>query len=245
MLDQTSLLHARAEDLAGRAVSNGIAYSRFLSEQELLLTQKTAEKYKLLFTIFGGYDDAERCMIGLSAFEKPDDTWFPIKTLYFKMDRYTHPSHRDVLGALMALGIKRELIGDILLFDDICCFFVCDGIADYIADNLMSVGAASVSVGEYAERICYRREYNESMVTVSSLRLDCVIAEIAHCSRNEASRLISEGLVFVGGVQSSKKDRPVECGATLAIRGYGKWRIGELVGTTKKDRIKLKILKYI
>ena len=41
-----------------------------------------------------------------------------------------------------------------------------------------------------------------------------------------------------------KKNYEVKEGSPLTIRGFGKFIVGEIVGTTKKDRFRVKLLQY-
>ena len=55
-------------------------------------------------------------------------------------------SHRDYLGSLMGLGIKRENIGDILPLEDRCYIFTKSDISGYIIDNLLKIGRHGVKI---------------------------------------------------------------------------------------------------
>lgn len=86
-------------------------------------------------------------------------------------------THRDYLGALMSLGIRRECIGDILLSEDGAYLFVLDTVAPLVCDELSSVGRCSVCVrAGRAEELPSGKSARHQTATVASLRLDAVLA---------------------------------------------------------------------
>ena len=67
---------------------------------------------------YGGYKDAERCLfICFPEYLEPDYDSI-ISVLEITARDIDKMSHRDYLGSLMGLGIKRENIGDILPLED-------------------------------------------------------------------------------------------------------------------------------
>ncbi len=238
------MLASRMGDYIDAARRDGLSFTRFFSESEFAAAYALAEKSGLLFAAFGGYDDAERKMISLCDYAMPESVWFPITALAFDCPR-GEITHRDVLGAVMALGVKREFIGDIIFFDGVCCIFADTSIAEFIMRELTSVSNLTVSLREYEGKIGFKRAYEQMTLSVSSMRLDCVVSALAPCSRTLSAELIAQGYVSLNGVLCDKKDAAVQTGDTVSIRRRGKFRIGEPVGVTKKERIKLRIFKYI
>lgn len=245
MIEGTDLLTARTEDLIRSVDKKAIVYTHFLSESELAVVLPIVLKSGYFHEIFGGYDDADRRVICISSYAKPEYEDFPITTLCFKTGPRTKIGHRDVLGALMSLGIKRDLVGDIIFNDKICYFFAEDTIAEYIISNFDFVANCPVSVSEYSGAVSYQRAYEEIVCNAASMRLDCVIAAVLSKSRTEAENFVSCGHVFINGTEKKKKDALLKSGDILTVRRYGKYRIDSVIGTTKKGRLKLRILKYI
>lgn len=60
-----------------------------------------------------------------------------LRCTYRKEDTLTH---RDFLGSLMAQGITREKLGDILVSDGLCDLIVSRDIAPYLLQNVTSAG---------------------------------------------------------------------------------------------------------
>ena len=131
MIDEQKLLVSKIEDLI-YAVSRGKAYSftHFLSLEEQAVAENVAKRNKIGCYKFGGYDDCERSILSFYIVDKPEIYLFPYTVLTFKIKDGCEINHRDVLGALMSLGLKREVIGDILFSKAIFYIFTLDSIAD-------------------------------------------------------------------------------------------------------------------
>ena len=107
------------EDLIGACESKNIpVFSQFLDLRQQNIAKACVESFGLQKSFFGGYADAERKMLGIFPDYVQDgdiEKSFPITALRISHSRKL--SHRDFLGAFMSLGIKRELLGDILVSD--------------------------------------------------------------------------------------------------------------------------------
>ena len=246
MISDNKLLLSHIDDLIN-AVKKGrrFVFTPFLSIDQISDVIGYLRNRNIDFCLYGGYEDAERCIVGLGTDSPPENYIFPLSSLEFLLNSNVEITHRHVLGALMSLGIKRECIGDIVFTEDKCVFFVETKIAEYIQLNLFSVSKLRVEVNLSSFDGDLSRSFEECGCIVASMRLDCIISELAHKSRSYACELIERGLVFVDGIQCQKKDKLVDEKSIISIRKVGKFKIDSIDGKTKKDRIKLKILKYI
>ena len=192
------------EDLARTAGARGIPrYSSFLSDREQVLARAAPVKAGCTCWRFeGGYPDAERRLAAI----EPEGSWTDSPLACVRLDCRAAPgadlpSHRDYLGSLMGLAIKREALGDIVLPADTpgtAYVFALEPAARLICEELAQVGRAEVS--------CTRQPLEElpglaqaervlRTAAVSSLRLDAVLAAMLHCSRGAAAELIQAGRV--------------------------------------------------
>lgn len=201
------------------------------------------------YTVFGGYDDAERAVI---RFGNPDDLGyeqpFPIACLKIEplMKKFSDAlSHRDFLGALMNLGIERSNIGDILVKDNMCIVFVLESMVDIICHELTRVKHTSVMtrVTEFDNE-----DYSPNLIpctlTAKSLRLDSFIAKAYNLSRNDAAGLFVTSKVFVNGRLMSNESAKIKEDDVITVRGYGKLIFKEISGNTRKGNIIISYLKY-
>ncbi|MGL4451474.1 MAG: RNA-binding protein [Sarcina sp.] len=193
----------------------------------------------------GIFEDCDRRVI---AFNKSEWSDYPIKLLEIKCNtKFSKLEHKDYLGSIMALGIKREKIGDVILKgDDVCYLATYEKIALFIIDNLHKVKKLSCEcriLDDFSEEIP-QIEFKENMINVASTRLDALVSELANISRNKACDLISKGLVLVDYVQVTDKSYEVEEDMRITIRKIGKFKVKETLGTTKSGRLKITVLKY-
>ncbi len=152
-------------------------------------------------------------------------------------------SHRDVLGALMGAGIRRDAIGDIIIREKTCEFFLLWELTQYLLDNLTSAGRQHLQLEQIDPESVEKppQAMKELRFTVSSLRLDSVLSGAFHLSRGKTAEAIQAGRVSLNSLICTKPDKQVSLRDELSLRGSGKLRILELHGQTKKDRTALTV----
>ena len=200
---------------------------------------------------FGGYEEAERkCLCYLPDYL--EDDWLygedsPIVCLRASFYDADAPSHRDFLGGLMACGIARETLGDICVGKGSCDFFVTAQIADYVEQNLCTVGRSKLRLQRIGLTLAQipDPEFKEIKDTVASLRLDSIISSGFRIGRSQASQLIHAGKAAIDGLPCEKPDKTVQEGMKISVRGLGKIKIHSVSGQTKKDRIWMIIHRYV
>lgn len=157
-------------------------------------------------------------------------------------------SHRDYLSGIMKLGIKREKIGDIIVFEDGADIIVKSDVCEYVFQNLKTLLRFSKAKFEVVDLEKLRKPQIKKelkRITVSSLRIDNIVPEIANCSRSDAANLIKEQRVFVNYENELRNSRLVKVDDVIVIRGKGKYKITNIEGETKKGKIALNIEHYI
>lgn len=194
---------------------------------------------------YGIFEDCDRRMLCFSL-EEPEH--YPIQLLRIvNKSKFENLGHRDYLGAIMALGIKREKYGDLILVGDGCYAAVSEEISNYIIYNLDTIGRCPCRV-EAIEDISAQSisaEFENLVIHSTSMRLDCVISSLCNLSRSKAVDIIQSGKVLIDYVDMHEKDKIVENGAVITVRGYGKFKFIEEFGSTQKGRLKLSMKKYI
>ncbi|MEH6946273.1 RNA-binding protein [Bacillus sp. JJ634] len=153
--------------------------------------------------------------------------------------------HRHVLGTLMSLGLKREKFGDILIKDDEVQFVAAEEIDTYLMANLEKVGKATITIKKrpFSHIIQVDENWVEHYLTVSSLRLDTVLATALNLSRQKAQALIAAGKVKLNFKQTEKISEDCQVGDVISVRGFGRCKIISIDGKTKKDKWKVLIGK--
>ncbi|MFK9092349.1 RNA-binding protein [Bacillus salipaludis] len=213
----------------------------FLDPREQhILKMLIGENGDVGYSLFGGAHEVER----KRAYIFPDyltvnDDDFQISL--FKIDypaKFVTIEHRQVLGTLMSLGLKRGKFGDILLKDGNIQFFAAKEISDYIKNNVESIGRAGVKLVEtdISNAFAASESWEDQEMTVSSLRLDTVISGIYHVSRQKSQLFIQQGLVKVNWTLIENPSFLCEDGDMFSVRGYGRAKLNAIEGKTKKEK---------
>ena len=156
-------------------------------------------------------------------------------------------THRDYLGSLMGLGIKREMTGDIIVRDGGADIIIMKEIADFLLMNYEKAGRANLKleIADITSLDTGTVNIEEKRDTVASLRLDNLISSVFGLSRGKAQESIKTGIVFVNSSQAQKPDMQLNEGDKLVLRGRGKAVLREIQGKTRKDRIYIIFDRYI
>ncbi len=217
----------------------------FLTESETAKAQEILKNSGVKYEFFGGFDGADRVMLCC----KPDwcdEVRFPILPITASFRECDIISHRDILGALMGLGISRESVGDILIEKGRAVFFIAEDISDFVLSELNKAGRVGLRLKVGAdEPLPQMSELKSFTETVASLRLDCVVAAILKISRAKAVSLLEEGLVSINSAACVKATRIISAGDKITVRGKGKFTVDSLEDKTKKGRTVLKYSKYV
>ena len=242
---------SRLKELARRSYEqNMFTFTPMLGliEQTILGKIESELRYAGM-TVFGGHEHAERVMV---RFGKPEELGyeepFPIVLIHMKplLQKFSDDfSHRDFLGALMNLGISRDLLGDILVGDRQGFLFCQSSIAEFICNELTQVKHTHIScsiaekLSEYEEKLPVEEEH-----LVASERLDGLVAEIYHLSRSQSLTLFREKRVFVNGRLMENNSRSCKQGEVVNVRGFGKFIYDGIGYTTKKGKQRVRIRIY-
>ena len=245
------ILAAHLLDLAERSRRrNVLTCSRFLNPSE----QGTA--FRLLeycgfprHIMTGGYDDAERqVLIFLPDYleENLSPEELPIGALHAGWGKENSASHRDVLGSLMALGVERDTVGDILVAENGCDVVLMKDVLPFLRENWDSIGRFHIHPEEKPldELLIPVEDETVLQDTVAGLRLDAVVGCGFSLARGKASELVRSGRVFKNGRPAAKPDTQLEEGDTVTARGFGKIVLETVGPRSKKGRIRITIRKY-
>ena len=199
--------------------------------------------------LFGGKEDCERKVAFFLPYylEETDfDIGEIIKAVRIK-SYFGKPVHRDYLGAVLGLGIERDRIGDLLVFDDTAYLFCLSPVVSVLLQELEKVGRVSVKSEQVAlsDVPIPERKVKKITFTVKSLRLDAVTGDMFGVSRTLAAELIREGAVTLNYSICEKVDATVKEGDTLSVRGKGKGRISQIGGRSRKDRLFVEAELYL
>lgn len=259
-MNENDVLKGRLRDLANAAYTqNRYTYTNFLSAADIDVFYNNIEELSYAgYRLFGGRDGCERVMIafGSEAYcgYEPD---FPISIVKAAalQDKFSEDlNHRDFLGALMNLGVEREMIGDILVAESqktgkhsAAYIFCADSIADYIVSSLTRIRHTSVHcticTSEDASEIKLRKE--PLHIIAASARADAVAAAITGLSRSSTALLFKEKKFTLNNRLYENSSYQLKPGDIFSIRGYGKYEFLQTGTVTRKGRLNIELLKYV
>ncbi|MBP1763825.1 MAG: RNA-binding domain protein [Firmicutes bacterium] len=202
---------------------------------------------RLELMLEGGYSGAERVKAAFVDEDFKGEVDFAIDAVSVSWDkRYHQLSHRDVLGALMAMGIKREAFGDIVMTTNGCQILVTQLHTEYVLANLTQIGAAAVSVNRIPlmEIAAREEKVKEVRTTAASLRLDVVAAAGFSVSRTKMAEEIAAKKLKVNWQDAKSGSQIVKPGDILSMRGRGRVEFCEVLGQTKKGRTSIVLKRF-
>jgi RNA-binding protein YlmH len=247
-MEANDILLGHMDDIAVKAVKSGCAASRFLTPSERRDVAEYFSRRRDVTLLFdGGYEGAERSR---AVFLNPDWGEYKRSKLLTALKITHRPQdtfgHRDILGALMALGIERDTVGDIVI-DEYSAALIClPELSGYIIENLTKAGRVGISLSEISldELPVMQEELTVKTDTVASLRLDAVLCAAFGLSRTKATELIASDRVSLDHQSCMQPAKELTEGAMLSVRGLGRAKLLEVGGVSKKGRTFIRIGLY-
>lgn len=247
--DEDRLLASHTADMAEICEKKYIPrFSAFLDGRQAALAESVLNHLGFEnFMFYGGYENAERVVLGVfPPYSECDEGQFPIKCLGFRYRDGDKLSHRDFLGSFMGCRVNRNMIGDIVVNDGYTVAFIYETVSEVICSEIRKIGSVGVKIAEENDPQIYVNEkFTEICGTVSSMRVDSVVSTAVKLSREKSAQLIRGGNVSVNYVTASSVSDEMKVGDVFSVRGFGKFIVDEISGKTKKDRLHIRIKKYI
>ena len=176
------------------------------------------------------------------------DSTFDIQILKIEPNKFARKLvHKDYLGTLLGLGLKREKIGDIIVNNDNTAYaFVSNDISEYILDNLKKIGHETVRVSciKTIKKENIVDDYKERDLTITSYRVDNLISHALGISRQISSSLIEKEYVKINFETNTNNLYEIKKDDLISVRGYGRIKIILLDGDNKKGRHRVKVYVY-
>lgn len=225
-----------------------VKFSFFLDERqsEILKGYLNSIKYET-YKLFGGYNNSKRQVIMFYPdYFETNELKYPIIAVEFFYRKQDKLTHRDFLGYLMSLQIKRELIGDIIVSEAKAIVFLYETIADFIIENTNKVGNVGVKACKSNNLNLKIEDKFESLNgSVASLRLDCIASLAIGLSREKTTLIIKSLGIDINYLNIRDTSFILKVGDIFSLRGYGKYIFESENGISKKGRKQITIKKYI
>lgn len=242
-MDSNEELFRRLEDLRRRCEKQSVVTEGgFLTPAERLAVEnrfRQSDESRIFLS--GGSADCERQMVFFLPWYMESEE-LPLAD-YIRCIRihcpFGSPGHRDYMGSVLGLGIRREWLGDIRLVEKDAYVFCQPSVAPLLLQELTHVGRCGVKTEEIPleEVPVPERKVKRLSFTVKSMRLDAVAGEMFSLSRTSAAEAIRLGAVTLNYSVCDKTDAPVKEGDILSMRGHGKGSILEIGGLSRRERL--------
>ncbi|RCX22844.1 RNA-binding protein YlmH [Fontibacillus phaseoli] len=238
------------EWVVGAGDYHEVKLSDFLDPRQCFILQSLANRHPdTAVRLDGGYEGAER-QRGLIAPDYRDLGSEPMgmKVLSITSDdqKLAALQHGDYLGAILGLGLKREKIGDIHVREDGCHVIIAEEISPFLSMNLQQVHRVQVMT-ELVDLDSLRTteaELEPLDLTVASLRLDGIAGDVFRLSRSKVLVPIKAGRCRVNWKTEENPSKLLKEGDIVALQGFGRFKVLECDGATKRGRLRVKIGKF-
>ena len=233
-----------------------IEYTDFLDMYQISCVESFLKKnnYKN-YIFYGGFDNAERKALiiypekyNMEMLEKNYNKILSIVRIELPEEMNGKYAHRNYLGGIVKLGLKREKVGDILVFNNGADIITFVDFANTLKTELGSLTRfqnSKIIVDEISKISKQEIKIEEVKIIVPSLRLDNIVSDLAKTSRSKAVQIMEAQRVFVNGKNEIKASKQIKQNDIITIRGKGRFIIKEFTGTTRSGRTVILVEKYI
>ncbi len=152
--------------------------------------------------------------------------------------------HQDILGCLFALGLSHDVFGDIFVERDHAYVLVLSHLSSLLIQNIKMIGKSSVSLREVDQMVLKEEHFCFFQVVVPSFRIDVVLSKLLSISRTLSLSLLGDRKVMINYRLVSDKSKVLSFGDVISVRGYGKFRMMKVTGTSKKGHYYVEMMKY-
>lgn len=220
--------------------TDALVFSDFIDPETLHIAQTVLDGSPKLQS-FGGYEDAEYRQVCMTDSDVDVDA-YPIALIEISYrEKFGALSHRDVLGALMSMGLSRQKFGDIFVDSGTAYVFVGEDMADYVCQQLSKIKRQGVRtrIVPIAQFKMPDKGLVDTAFTAASLRLDVIVAAAFKLSRAQAVSSIKAGQVKCNYSVETSVNRMLEAGDLLSVRKKGRFYLDDVGGKSKKGKIKI------
>lgn len=236
--------------------NNKIEYTDFLNMYEISLATSFLKKINLEnYKFYGGFENSERKILiifpdkfDINMLEKNYNKILIILRIKLPNDYKEKLSHRNYLGGIIKIGMKRQKIGDIIVDKNGADIIVIKNIVEILKSELEKLKRFENAQFELEEIGNLRKQeirLEDVSIIVPSLRLDNIVSDLARTSRNKAVQIINQERVFINGQNETKVSKQIKIEDIITIRGKGRFVIKEFTGTTRSGRTVIRVEKYI
>ena len=240
------------------AKRNSVEHTDFLDMRQRQMLEKVLKDIKFTnYVAFGGYKTAERTILVIypskleEIFQK---NYFDYNSILGSIQIILPNelkriySHRNYLGAIIKIGMKREKVGDIIINADGAELILLKEAEKYVFNELKELTRfqkAEFKLIKLEELQLEEPKTQILNIIIPSMRIDSIVSEVIRTSRSKAAEVIKEERVFVNHELITKGSKEVKTNDIITVRGKGRFKIGSILNHTKKGNVVIEVEKYI
>lgn len=213
--------------------------SNFLSSSEIDLFNNRLKKYNIDYHIIEKIEDSDKKIIGFGNEELLKN----YITIYHGVSS-NKIEHKDILGTLFSIGFTYNTIGDIYIDNNDFYLTNLTRLNKYLVENFTKVKNSTIKLN-IIDSIKIEKKYLDLEISVNSLRIDSIISKLSNLSRNDSQDKIKNNDILINSKEINKSTTLIKEDDIISIRKVGKFKIGRIIGTTKKNKIILEVKKYM
>lgn len=226
----------------------------FLDMYQISLVDGFLKKNKILnYKFFGGYENAERKVLVIYPEKYTEEMLAKnysqmLRVVRVELNVKVELSHRNYLGTIVKLGLKREKVGDIIVCEEGADIITTKDFSNILEKEMKDsnmLPSSEVTIHEIEELNVKEVQKEEVKVIIPSFRLDNIVSDLSRMSRSKGVEMINSERVFVNGKCETKQAKTMKIGDSITIRGKGRFLIKEIDGTTRKGNTVLVIEKFV
>ncbi|WP_125581061.1 YlmH family RNA-binding protein [Lacticaseibacillus suibinensis] len=242
--DEAPLIDELAEHLNLAATEYRPVLTDFLDPRQIHIARVlTGSDGDVKCHVFGGYIGAERARIIFApAYFAPDLIDFEVAPLEINYpEKFAEMHHSNVLGTMANAGIKRTAFGDIITDGQRWQLFTTQTMSDWVQSNITKIGRIGVRLEPIGldQVVTPANDWQPLEFSVTTLRLDSLVAHAFSMSRARAKALVEAQKVRLNFEVMTRPDEPVGQADLISVRGFGRVRITALLGISKKGKQRL------
>lgn len=235
---------------------NYIVHTNFLNINEKDIACRILNKFNINYKIVSVFYDSERFVIFLIPDYLLNTNLEDIFNEHICVLKITPKvkikiPHNKYMGTIYSLGLKEDVIGDIIIDDKgtSCYVSVLKNAEKYFYNNLAYVAKTEVLLESLkindSDLKNVRVKFESKKIIVSSLRIDVILATTYNLSRSEVKLKIENGDLIINSKEMFFIAYNVQESDIVSFRRCGKLKIGKISGNTKSGKIYLTIEKYV
>ena len=208
----------------------------FLDPRECKFLIPYLNKNKINYQIYKPYNEANKCIF----YSKKEPNIILLEIVSKGI-----LTHSKILGSILSEAIDVHLIGDIIVSDRYYFYTTLEG-ARILEYSLKKVGRENISLirRDISLMKDYIPHYDYLNLKVDSLRIDLVISKLLSKSRREVKELINRKEVILNYEVLKNGSYILKENDVFSIRRHGKYKYLEIINTTKRNSLIIKLQKY-